>query len=119
MPKPVSDPSLQQMPRPVMLKVAALAPGPKVPRRVPAGIVIEVGSRQNDAGHSLLGHVLQIRPARGTAAAIAPSAEPRVKPAPVGQAAQLHSVWAPAPLAFVPGPLEADAAAAFAPIPRV
>jgi hypothetical protein len=57
-PKPVSDPSLQQMPRPVVLKVAPLAPGPEVPRRVPAGVVIQVRSRQNDARHSLLGHVL-------------------------------------------------------------
>jgi len=62
------------MPRPVVLKVAPLAPGPEVARRAPAGIVIQVRSRQNDAGRSLLGHVLQIRPARGTAAAIAPSA---------------------------------------------
>jgi hypothetical protein len=102
-----------------MLKVAPLAQCAEVPLPAPAGIVVHMRCRENDARGPLLPYVDEIRPARGLAPSVSPRPEPGVEPAPVRQASQLHSVWAAAPLALASGALETDAAASLAPVRRI
>jgi hypothetical protein len=118
-PKPIADPALKQVPGPVMLKMTALAPSPEIPVSAASGIMIDVRGSENDARGVLAGHVIQVRPACRTAAAIAPGCEPRVEPAPIRKTPEVHAMRAPAALALPARALEPNAPAALRPVSRI
>jgi len=62
-PLQIGNPPLRQMMRPVVNQMAALAETSQVLQAIIAGIVIEMGSGQNNAGLAPVSRFLDIRPA--------------------------------------------------------
>jgi hypothetical protein len=71
------------MERTIMDHVASLAQALEVPQSIVAGIMVEMCSSQDDAGLAHPHSVLDVRPARRPAAAVAPSMATRIEPTPV------------------------------------
>ena len=108
---PVSDPALVEVVRAVVQEVAALAQAPQIGEPVVGRVVVQVGRGQHHAGDAQPRRFQQGGPARRSAAPVAPRRGRLVKPAPVGQHANLQQMRTVAPLATSTGALEADAAA--------
>src|SRR5690348_2705739 len=83
---------------PVVNHVTALAEALEIAPPVIARVVIEVRRRQYDPGSSHLRGLLEIRPPRRPTAPIAPSMTGGIKPAPIGQTPNCHSMRSAASL---------------------
>ena len=112
----VGDPSLQQVPGPIVRQVAALAKAPQVAQPVVGRVMVEMRRGQDDAGRVLPDHVFEVRPASRATAPVAPRAKPGIEPAPVRQAAEIQAVRSSAALAFAARALEPHAAAQLRPV---
>ena len=107
------------MVRPVVDHVAALTQAAQVSQSVVSRIVIEVGRGQDDAGLPYPGCFLDIGPAGGTTAAIAPGLTSDIEPASVRQNADDLAMRPAAALADAAGTPEAHMPAELRPVDRV
>ena len=104
------------MMRPVVEHMAALAEAAQVAQAVIGRIVIEVRGGKYDTRRPAAGHVLEVRPVRGAAAAIAPGLVAGIEPSSIRQAANARAVRPAATFTDAAGALETDAAAELAPV---
>ena len=118
-PQQVGDAPPCQMVRAVVDQGAALAKASEVTRPIVCWVVIEVRRGKNDTRVPDAGCLLEVRPAGGPTAAIAPGARGGVIPAAVGQAANCRSVRPPACLTAAAGALEPYLPADLWPVDRV
>src|SRR5689334_21568514 len=94
------------MPSAVMHEMASLTEAAEIAQPVVAGIVVEMRGSEHNAGGILARHLLEVGPARRPATTVAPSATPRVEPAPVRKATNGEPMRPAAALTGARGALE-------------
>ena len=118
-PQQIRDPPPCEVVRAVVDQMATLAETSEVTWPIVRWVVIEVRRRKNDTRMPDAGCLLEVRPAGGPTAAIAPGARGGVIPAAVGQAANCRPVRPPACLTAAAGALEPYLPADLWPVDRV
>jgi hypothetical protein len=115
-PKQIRDPPLCHVVRAIVDQMATLTQAAQVAHSVVGRIVIEVGGGEHDARRPQPRHLLEVGPAGGAAASVAPRLLSWIVPSAVRQAPYGGAVRPPAALAHAPGAIEADAPTELAPV---
>jgi hypothetical protein len=108
---PVGNVTLDQVMRPVVQQMAALAQRMKVAQPVIRRVMVEVSRGEYHPRGAAARCLKQVRPSSAPVTAVTPGAAKFIVPAAIRQAAQDHLVWPTAAFTAAPSPFEAHARA--------
>jgi hypothetical protein len=116
---PVGDATLNEMVRPIVQQMAALAQRMKIAQTVVRGVMVEVSSSKHHPSGAVPRCVEQIGPSSGSVTAVTPGAAKLVIPTAIRQAAQSHLVGPATSFTATLRSSEAYACAQFSPVRRI